>query len=123
MTLDNPGVADHIFLCDVEVWAGTSPNPSVWTDLDLSAVVGSNPALCVMRWKNANGFAASTIAFRPKGETEYVDDTLVSPFVCGAPTDGWGIVLALTDSAGICQYKIKDMDKAAQTIDIIGYVK
>jgi len=109
-------------IAETEVFNGTSPNPSAWTDLDLSAVVGVNTAFVLLRFYNADAAARYT-GFRINGETEVsiFDQGPFSTEQIGATSFGYG--LCLTDTNGVIEWYYSDVGQAGVTIDVIAYIK
>ena len=106
-------------LVDTEVFNGNSPNPSAWTDLDISAVVGANGAYGVGRITMGNG---SHVGFRPNGEAEFVTEAgESSPYHFECDQGTVQLFNFLTDSSGVIEWKY-DIAAEAVIIDIIGYI-
>jgi len=114
-------IEGRITLCDTEVFSGNSPNPAAWTDLDLSAVVGANPALVVLRFYNSlegNTFFTT----RPNGETEFHNSAQIGFTSCLVQDTDFCLVLVFTDSNGIIEWYTGGQGVAA-TIDVVAYIK
>ena len=117
MPLSNPKVS--LILVNTEVFSGNSPGVAAFTDLDLSGVVGANPAKVKLRvWSAGNG----AITFRPNGETEYAgNNEATSPGSSYVNAGTFSIMEVLTNNLGIVEwYKIAT--GIAVTIDVIGFV-
>ena len=103
--------------------ASPTPDPSAWTDLDLSAYVGSNRAIVILKILN-NTANERTVAVRPNGDaTEYYETNISRG--CAAADLGVNIASILvceTDAAGIIEWwaEAKDLD-----IDftLLGYIR
>lgn len=110
-------------LVDAEVFNGTSPGASAWTDLNLSGVVGANPAIVWLRAYNANA-GTKYFAFRPNGETEFSSisftDTIMVANIGGTSFD---IFICPTDAGGIIEWRYEATSQAGVTIDVIAYIK
>lgn len=122
MPIFNPGKSFELQLVDAEVFSGASPNPEAWTDLDISAVVGPNPALVLLRFYNANA-GVKECSMRRNGETEFSTRTRYgynSAYMGG--TD-FGLILCETDVAGILEWKYDQVDQANITIDVIAFAR
>lgn len=115
-----PTVGAQLFIAETEVWDGSANSPIVWTDLDLSGVVGSNPALILLKVLY-NGI--KTIAFRKNGDTDqfYSANQNVG---CAIGDFGWfhAVFLVATDSSGKIEW-ITETANPNYTIDIIAYIK
>jgi len=115
-----PATGATLTLCNTEVYNAT-PTEDVWTDLDLSAIVGANPAVVFLRIYSpyAGGQYFNT---RPNGETEAMS---YSPGMCWGIllNEGeFGITMGITDSAGIIEFHASRTNPSNITIDIIGYI-
>lgn len=122
MPINNP-MEDptRLFFVDTEVFNGTSPNPAAWTDLDLSAVVGANHALVILRCYNADASARS-FAVRPKGETECSFNTSDAFYKSSPSASSYCELITYTDAAGIIQWWYAQVDVAGITIDVVAYL-
>lgn len=123
MPIDNPAIVvpgAALVITEIEVFNGASP--TVWTDLDLSAVVGANPALVVL--KVYTGGASRDIAFRKNGDTDqfYDTDTTSARGAALVFTKPFCVVIVATDADGIVEW-ITDVSYATTTIDVIAYIK
>ena len=118
---NDPAWSSVITLAETEVFNGTSPNPSAWTDLDLSAVVGVNTAFVILRFYNANAAARYT-GFRMNGETEVsiFDQGPFSTEQIGGTSFGYG--LCLTDTSGVIEWYYTEANQANVTIDVIAHI-
>jgi len=107
-------------IAQTEVFTGNSP--TAWTDLDLSAVVGANLAIVLLKITLAAGGAR--VAVRKNGDT----DDQYSGTATGAGGAGqatldatkFTVLIAVTDSAGIIEWITNDA--VAATVDIIAYL-
>jgi len=92
----------HFAVPDTIVFNGSADTPAAWTDLDLSAVVGSNPALVllsVIRGVNACG----DLQIRRNGDTtDLRGDFLAHGNIANA--DELYHFLVLTDGAGLIEW-------------------
>ena len=80
-----------------------------WTDIDLSAIVGTNAALVYLRIVQVGG-ATTDIAFRTNGASVSVGMDSNSTYGAGVSAvtladNNIGYVLVLTDSSGIMEHK------------------
>ncbi len=111
-------------VAETEVFNGNSPNPAAWTDLDLSGVVGSNPALALVKfWQEGGGMGPEAVAFRKDGDTDEFYDPLA--IGCAAGDVAWTIhqvFLVATSPTGVIEWKFEAVG-ANCTIDIIAYIK
>jgi len=115
--LSNPGVL--AIVDETEVFNGSSP--TVWTDLDLSSVVGSNYALVFLKLKNV--VAATTyFSFRKNGETEVSKGDMpgVSTIKVIEATSWY--VWTFTDITGKIEW-LANAARAGTIIDIVAYLK
>ncbi len=109
-----------VIVAETEVFNGNSPNPFAWTDLDLSAVVGANHALVLLKFRNENGAAKNT-AFRPNGDT----DSSFRSIGCAAGNAGGNLFahfIITTDAAGIVEWIYEQAAEAGTTIDVVAYI-
>jgi len=91
-----------------------------WTNLDLSAVVGANPALVFLKVINKSGGNAN-FQFRPEGDT----DTWLTLAASGAATvqnNGVVGIVMTTNAAGILEWLVS---VAAGTIEVyvLGWIR
>lgn len=119
--VSNPLAGAKLTVAETEVFSGTSP--TAFTDLDLSAVVGTNPALVLLKVYSASNFVVLSV--RKNGDTD--------TFSAGSQTAAGGcamvddfqtfhlVVLVATDVNGIIEW---DTDGAvSMTIDVIAFIK
>jgi len=109
-------VGATLTVAETEVFDGNSPD--AWTDLDLSAVVGANPALVLLKIYADN----RTFAVRKNGDTD--EFYVAAPDGASAGVQGGTIHMALlvaTDAAGIIEWICSGA--VATTVDIIAYIK
>jgi len=109
-----------LFVHDVEVYNANAP--VAWTDLDLSAEVGANPALVLVKIAGA-AVDTHSIAFRRNGDTdEFYNAAAVHGVAAGNTPNAVHIVfLVLTDDDGIVEWICEAAD--AVVIDIMGVIK
>jgi len=105
--------------CDIEVFNGVSPAPSAFTDLDLSAVVGSRSALVILRLYNPDAVPRKFYV-RQNGVAFYGEGS----FDAGvAPTaTNWRYALGYTDAAGIVEWHYAAPGVAGLTIDVTAFL-
>lgn len=107
---------------DDEVFSGTCP--TAWTDLDLSGTIGSNVALCLLKFVSA----ASTImvGVRRNGDTdEFYSEAIYPSGVAWGMAAGEGgavALLAAADSSGKIEWKANDA-LTDVTVTLIAYIK
>ena len=104
----------RLTVVDSEAFDGTSPN-NVWTDLDLSGIVGANVAVVFLKWENT-GTAGAAFYVRKKGET------LENP----AGGIGWGGSVAndtqqgyaetVTNASGLIEWKTSTAQTGKVTV-------
>ena len=113
------GSTASLTVAETEVFAlGAAPN--AWTDLDLSAVVGSNLALVLLKVQLTN---TSTIAFRQNGDAEEHYSTVHYGANIAKSTGAYSdytLVVVHTDNAGKVEWKKDDTDNV--TIDVVAFV-
>lgn len=112
--------APILTIAETQVFTGNTP--IVWTDLDLSATIGAQKTLVLLKVTPAGGF--TSICFRQNGETD-------EHYGTGAYGNGTGKiyaesgvsmwVLVLTDAAGIIEWKASGA--LACTVDVVAYIK
>ena len=115
----DPGAA--LTVAETEVFNGTSP--IAWTDLDLSAIVGANRALVLLKVGNP----ATTIygtALRRNGD---VDESYNASSHGASKASFGGVSLFMhavmaTDAAGIIEWRA-GAAVAGVTIDVVAYIK
>lgn len=99
------------------IFASALP-PAVFTDLDISAIVGAYRVLCYARVINATGSTASFV-FRTKGDTG-VESTIgvigTGPNICNMQNGEAQYVTFITDSSGIAQWASSVSAGTAQII-------
>jgi len=110
-------------IAETEVYSAATPGVSAWTDLDLSAVVGANPALVLLK---VQAGAGCQWAVRKNGDTDEF-------FSAGAEMIGaakgytaaanhFDVLIVATDAAGIIEWEAS-AGVAAATIDVMAYIK
>lgn len=122
MPLDNPPPPGVILtIAETEVFSGNAP--AAWTALDLSAVIGANAAIVLLKVYTAAG--ANTYAFRKKTDTD--------EFYAATQADAGGCVIVRTENAihyvvivaahtdGIIEWRA--LLANATTVDIIAFIK
>jgi len=122
--LNNPALAGvTIKSTETEAFNGTSPNPTAWTDLDLSAIVGAKVTFCILKCYNADPAVARDFAIRTNGETE-IDTNHTYGFdrIGGLLNVQHGLCAAFTDSAGIVEWSYNNVDQANITIDVVHWI-
>ncbi len=115
-------VADILTVAETEVYNGNSP--AAWTDLDISAVVGTNPALVLLKIYYPAG-AQESFAFRKNGDgDEFYSGSYDSAGAAAGSTVAANIfyaVMVATDVLGVIEWKT-DGVVAATTVDVIAFV-
>uniref|UniRef100_A0A6M3K0A6 Putative structural protein n=1 Tax=viral metagenome TaxID=1070528 RepID=A0A6M3K0A6_9ZZZZ len=111
-----------IVVAETEVFASTSPDPSAWTDLDLSGTIGANSALVLLKARCSVG--QDSVAFRKNGDT---DEFYQANFSLGVALGDvgatlYGAFLVATDATGVIEWKAQS-GAGAYTIDVIAYIK
>ena len=115
------GGGASLTVSETEVYSGT---PSfAWLDLDLSSIVGANPALVLL--KLACTSSNRVFAFRKNGDTDEFYNSSSAANASGVALiklSQAGLHLAIlvaTDANGVIEYKIN----GNVTLDIIAYIK
>lgn len=117
MPISNPIPSSVLTVAETQVFDGTALLS--WTDLDLSAVVGANLAFVLLK---VGSNAARIYGFRQKGDTDEQYDTDNRTGNCiYLATNTFGIVVVVTDAAGVIQWRTSTGAPVA-TIDVIGYI-
>ena len=116
-------LAEVFQVVNTEVFSGNSPNPIAWTDVDVSAVVGTKNALVVFRCYNPNG-GVKYFGFRPNGEAEYsvLTVAMINFACCFCPAPDVGIALCHTDANGRVEWNYNQANQAGVTVDVIAYI-
>jgi len=99
--------------------------PNVWTDLDLSAVVGPRLALVIILIENTD-VLNHRFGFRQNGEVELdAIGSVNSISGAGSGTElvagAWGCVIVMTDSSGIVEWCSNAVGRTA-ALDVIGFI-
>lgn len=123
MPINNPPLAAELTVAETQVFNGNSP--IAWTDLDLSAVVGAQAALVLLKFSSPDGNYYN-VAVRKDGDTDefYQNDT----------AHGHGVALAAsisirdialwvpTSDAGIIEWRCQAA-VANFVIDVMAYIR
>jgi len=120
---DVPTGGATLTVAETEVFSGTSP--TVWTDLNLSAVVGANHALVLLKVVNAS-LTIGFVAVRKNGDTDEFGDSTYT-YKAGAAqayvdAKEHKVLLVATDASGIIEWRAQGA-RAGTTIDVIAYIK
>lgn len=113
--------SSSITFVNTQVYSNTTPN--IWTDLDLSSVVGSNTALVMIRVSSSN---ANQIVFRTNGDALSIGTNGYDFGVSGTGTGvsgGGGYVIVKTDSSGVVEWGSLLNEGGTGTLNIIAYLK
>ena len=124
MQVNNPSAAGaSLTVSETEVFSGTSPNPSAWTDLDISAVVGSNVALVLLKILNPDG-GAQAVGFRVNGDADESFDTANRGMSSNGDVGNgkYAYAVVATDSSGILEWRFEAVDIANITIDVVAFI-
>ena len=118
--LFNPIPGLKFVVAETQVFNGTAP--TTFTDLDLSAVVGSNRALVLLKLFNSEASGKET-GFRRNGETELVNKFGgESVAAVTLPATSFGLVLVYTDDAGIIEWARTSGATAGTTVDVVAFL-
>jgi len=107
---------------DTEVFNDTAP--TLYTDLDLSSVVGANKALVLIAIYNANADGGRSFGFRQNGDTRDYHGGLAAYHASKAwiYPQFWGTVITKTDTSGLVEWKC-DGAQAGTLVRVLGYIK
>ena len=124
MLVNNPRLAQHVFVGETEVFAANTPGASAWTALDLSAVVGARSVLVFLKAQAAQN--NSVLVFRRMGDTDesYTATPAMALGAFGARPDVSGqfvYVACLTNGAGVLEWR-SSAETVACTIDVVAFV-
>jgi len=117
-------ITSKLTVAETEVLDVTTPNPSIWTDLDVSGTVGSNPALLLIKIDADTDVGA--VAVRKNGDTDEFLDPAIDAKGAALAKHGAGthlVLMVATDNNGIIEWYSTGKDDAHFTIDIIAYIK
>ena len=108
-------------VAETQVFAGNSP--IAWTDLDLSGVIGANPAIVWLKvYSGAGGANISWAGFRINGDAEpTATATTYGSNIIHCGVVDFIYVVVPTDANGIIEW-ITNLAKAI-TVDVVGYIK
>ena len=112
----------QLVVAETEVFAANSPNPAAWTDLDISAVVGSNVALVMFKVMLTTSGGNKRFSMRKNGDTEI--SHLGNIGVSGIFNPGSGsfnYVICPTDASGIVEWYYENAADAV-TIDVVAFI-
>ena len=119
--IDVPSAGATLTVAETEVFNGTSP--TAWTDINLSATIGANSALVLL--KIANAVSERSYAVRKNGDIDefYSLCTVYGKGVAlsDIPTAHHVALLVAADAAGIIEWKCEVAQTT--TVDIIAYIK
>ena len=119
--LNNPGSGFTLKVAETEVFNANSPAVSAWTDLDISAVVGAQPAFVILKLVPA---FTNYMAVRKNGDVgEYYLPAAYPTGIANAKGDP-AIAIALgvfTDDAGVIEWRYTSVNTNI-VITIMGYV-
>lgn len=117
---EGSAIPSPLTVAETEVWNGSANTPTAWTDLDISAVVGSNVALVLLKISfGANDTAA--IYFRLNGDAE-LTETVTSVGAASRTVNEVIYLLVIADASGIIEW-ITGIAATGLTIDVVAYVK
>jgi len=119
-TISNPGPGFILVVAETPVFNGNSPGVVAWTDLDLSAVVGAQPALVLIKIAGS----VSDYHVRKNGDADDFTGAIASAWGCASSRGDavqHTVLLVATDDAGVIEWKASIINTPVQ-IDIIGYV-
>lgn len=92
----------------------------VWTDIDLSAIVGARRVMVLLRLRNDSTGAAG-VAVRAKGDTDlHMNASAANMVDIHAGVTQAGLFVGYTDSSGVIQYWCAA--GAQSTLDLIAWI-
>lgn len=103
---DHDGTDSKTIVIFVTTEAFSASTPTSWTDLDLSSIVGSNQAVCLLKVKDDS--TGESIAARRNGDTDeyFLDPEKSTGVSMSRVPDGTSTyILVVTDSSGIIEIK------------------
>lgn len=103
-----------------QVFSGTSP--TAWTDLDLSSVIGVNPALALLEVGSTGGNLDA--AFRPNGDADAYatgSATGLGANCISVVQNYYIIVIISTDNNGVIEWA-SQVARSGTTVKILAYV-
>lgn len=110
-------------IAETQVFAGTPP--MVWTTLDLSGVIGVNPAFVLLKIACTGAAEYNYFGVRRNGDTDefFLNAEKASGCAFGQSDTATGhiVLLVATDNNGVIQWKAVDTKDC--TIDIMAYIK
>ena len=116
--LSNPGL--ELVVAETEVFSGTSPN--AWTDLDLSAVIGAQATLVILKIYCP---AVVNVCVRRNGDTDDSYEGASNPAGISNTKGVAGVhqfLATVTDIGGKIEWKT-GIATASSTIDVVSYLK
>ena len=121
MPLSNPPAGAVLTVAETQVFNGAAP--TAWTDLDLSATIGSQSTLVLIKFKGDG--TQQIVAVRQNGDTDEFYETAAEGYNSGTVqakgVAGHKVLLVATDSTGKIEWKANNTD--VTTIDVISYIK
>ena len=116
-----PAAGAVLIVAETEVFNGTSP--TVWTDLDLSGIVGSQATLVLLKVYSPNNYYR--VVVRRNGDTDEFYPPSDAPMGYAGSGSGATIfdsVLTVTDTNGVIEWRTAAA-VADTTVDVIAYIK
>ena len=116
-------IAQKVTVAETEVFASAA-GPIAWTDLNLSAVVGVQSAVVLLKIARI-AVANAVFAVRKNGDTEEyfttnpTDGTGIG-MACSNTFNGYVVVMCATDSNGVIEWKVEAAG-TTWTVDIIAW--
>lgn len=110
-------VSTPTYFSITQVFTGTSP--ASFTDLDLSAVVGAQQRMVMLKVFCDN--ETKLFIFRPNGDTgEYNGTAFNGVNAVTTPSDGYALAICKTDTAGVIEWRTTGAENAC-TISVEAY--
>ena len=116
-----PPPTSPLTISGATAFSGTSP--TVWTDLDLSSIVGANSAMVMLSFFTSN-VDDKYVAIRRNGDTiDYHIEAAVPSGIASAKSDTNRavVLMCVTDTSGIIEWKTSAA--ISFTVKVIAYIK
>ena len=115
-------VSAELFIAETEVHNAAAP--IAWTDLDLSAVVGANPALVMLKFAEVANASAPIVAVRKNGDVDQFYQITSQGVAVGKAQQNSAaltVLLVATDVNGIIEWTAQAA--GAMTVDVMAFIR
>jgi len=123
MGINNPPAGAALTVGEVVAF-GPTTSPADWTDLDLSAIVGANAALVILRVGSTNQ-TGQIYSFRKNGDTTEYHTTSATQIVHCASVEivqaVYYEIVVLTDNNGIIEWRANSATPNT-TVTVMGFI-